>query len=243
MHGKPNNLHLCGLQDKIYLGYMLAVHAGALLAPFTFSWANFACFMGMVSPAPGSQGGPPPTFRRLLLPPGVRAPLLGAAQPCPAACGPPPLCTCANALRAASPLPLCRPQYFITGCLGITLSYHRQLSHRSFTTPKWVEYILAYCGVMSVQGDPMVRLAATAQSAPCSSTHASVRLCAARAALVAGSDPPVPALALIRRLLRCLASTGVGVVPPLPPPALRDAAGPPLRVRGLLVEPHGLAAG
>lgn len=45
--------------------------------------------------------------------------------------------------------------YFITGCLGITLSYHRQLSHRSFATPKWLEYILAYFGVMAVQGDPI----------------------------------------------------------------------------------------
>ncbi len=45
--------------------------------------------------------------------------------------------------------------YFITGCLGITLSFHRQLSHRSFQTPKWVEYVLAYCGVLAVQGDPI----------------------------------------------------------------------------------------
>ena len=45
--------------------------------------------------------------------------------------------------------------YFITGCLGITLSYHRQLTHRSFTTPKWLERVFAYCGVMSVQGDPL----------------------------------------------------------------------------------------
>ena len=44
--------------------------------------------------------------------------------------------------------------YFITGCLGITLSFHRQLSHRSFQTPKWLEYALAYCGVWAVQGDP-----------------------------------------------------------------------------------------
>ena len=39
-------------------------------------------------------------------------------------------------------------------CLGITLSFHRQLSHRSFQTPKWLEYVLAYCGVLAVQGDP-----------------------------------------------------------------------------------------
>jgi len=45
--------------------------------------------------------------------------------------------------------------YFVTGCLGITLSYHRQLSHRSFMTPKWLEYALAYCGVLAGQGDPL----------------------------------------------------------------------------------------
>lgn len=45
--------------------------------------------------------------------------------------------------------------YFVTGCLGITLSFHRQLSHRSFSSPKWVEYLLAYCGVLAVQGDPI----------------------------------------------------------------------------------------
>eukprot|EP00983_Pelagomonas_calceolata_P073561 1152173-Pelagomonas_calceolata.AAC.5 len=27
----------------------------------------------------------------------------------------------------------------------------RQLAHRSFQTPKWLEYILAYCGVLAVQ--------------------------------------------------------------------------------------------
>ena len=45
--------------------------------------------------------------------------------------------------------------YAITGCLGITLSYHRQLSHRAFATPKWLEYTLAYCGVLAIQGDPL----------------------------------------------------------------------------------------
>jgi stearoyl-CoA desaturase (delta-9 desaturase) len=45
--------------------------------------------------------------------------------------------------------------YFVSGCLGITLSFHRQLSHRAFATPKWLEYALAYCGVLAVQGDPL----------------------------------------------------------------------------------------
>lgn len=45
--------------------------------------------------------------------------------------------------------------YFVSGCLGITVSYHRQLTHRSFKSPKWVEHALAYCGILAVQGDPM----------------------------------------------------------------------------------------
>nr|GMD90205.1 Palmitoyl-monogalactosyldiacylglycerol delta-7 desaturase, chloroplastic [Ipomoea batatas] len=44
--------------------------------------------------------------------------------------------------------------YIITG-LGITLSYHRNLTHRSFKLPKWLEYFFAYCGVHALQGDPI----------------------------------------------------------------------------------------
>ena len=44
--------------------------------------------------------------------------------------------------------------YFVTGCLGITLSFHRQLAHKSFKTPKWLEYVFAYFGALAVQGDP-----------------------------------------------------------------------------------------
>lgn len=40
--------------------------------------------------------------------------------------------------------------YVITG-LGVTLSYHRNLSHKSFKLPKWLEYSFAYCGVLSLQ--------------------------------------------------------------------------------------------
>ncbi|CAJ1326817.1 unnamed protein product [Effrenium voratum] len=45
--------------------------------------------------------------------------------------------------------------YILTGMLGITLSYHRQLSHRAFVTPKWLEYFFAYCGALAVQGPPI----------------------------------------------------------------------------------------
>ncbi|XP_047341772.1 palmitoyl-monogalactosyldiacylglycerol delta-7 desaturase, chloroplastic [Impatiens glandulifera] len=45
--------------------------------------------------------------------------------------------------------------YFVTGLLGITLSFHRNLSHRSFKLPKWLEYFCAYCGVLALQGNPI----------------------------------------------------------------------------------------
>ncbi|GAA0166358.1 hypothetical protein Leryth_003056 [Lithospermum erythrorhizon] len=45
--------------------------------------------------------------------------------------------------------------YVITGLLGITLSFHRNLSHGSFKLPKWLEYLFAYCGLHALQGDPI----------------------------------------------------------------------------------------
>ncbi|KAL5575710.1 hypothetical protein UlMin_017409 [Ulmus minor] len=45
--------------------------------------------------------------------------------------------------------------YVVTGLLGITLSFHRNLSHRSFKLPKWLEYLFAYCGVLAMQGNPI----------------------------------------------------------------------------------------
>ncbi|XP_022158801.1 palmitoyl-monogalactosyldiacylglycerol delta-7 desaturase, chloroplastic-like [Momordica charantia] len=45
--------------------------------------------------------------------------------------------------------------YIITGLFGISISYHRNLSHRSFKLPKWLEYLFAYCGVHALQGDPI----------------------------------------------------------------------------------------
>ncbi|CAN1235695.1 Palmitoyl-monogalactosyldiacylglycerol delta-7 desaturase, chloroplastic [Linum perenne] len=44
----------------------------------------------------------------------------------------------------------------ITGLLGVTLSYHRNLAHKSFKfTPKWLEYLFAYFGAHALQGDPL----------------------------------------------------------------------------------------
>jgi len=41
--------------------------------------------------------------------------------------------------------------YVVTGLFGITTSFHRNLSHRSFKLPKWLEYFFAYCGVLALQ--------------------------------------------------------------------------------------------
>jgi fatty-acid desaturase len=43
--------------------------------------------------------------------------------------------------------------YFFGG-LGINLCYHRLLTHRSFTCPKWVEHCLAIIGVCCMQDAP-----------------------------------------------------------------------------------------
>ncbi|KAK8584749.1 hypothetical protein V6N13_138698 [Hibiscus sabdariffa] len=64
-------------------------------------------------------------------------------------------------------LALCAPFYFtwhafwvafglsLVSGLGITLGYHRNLCHRSFKLPKWLEYSFAYCGVQALQWDPI----------------------------------------------------------------------------------------
>src|SRR6202042_1215406 len=38
--------------------------------------------------------------------------------------------------------------------VGVGISYHRQLTHRGFTTPRWLEYAMAVCGTMALQGSP-----------------------------------------------------------------------------------------
>ncbi|GJY84952.1 palmitoyl-monogalactosyldiacylglycerol delta-7 desaturase, chloroplastic-like protein [Tanacetum coccineum] len=45
--------------------------------------------------------------------------------------------------------------WIATGLFGITLSFHRNLTHKSFKLPKWAEYTFAYCGVQAIQcGEP-----------------------------------------------------------------------------------------
>jgi stearoyl-CoA desaturase (delta-9 desaturase) len=45
--------------------------------------------------------------------------------------------------------------YFVAGMLGIGMSYHRLLTHRSYRTPKWVEYFLTICGTLALEGGPI----------------------------------------------------------------------------------------
>lgn len=45
--------------------------------------------------------------------------------------------------------------HWVTGGLGITLGWHRLVSHRSFQVPKWLEYFLVFCGTLAMQGGPI----------------------------------------------------------------------------------------
>ena len=41
---------------------------------------------------------------------------------------------------------------WIGGSLGIGIGFHRLLTHRGFRTPKLVEYVLSFCGLLALQG-------------------------------------------------------------------------------------------
>ena len=44
--------------------------------------------------------------------------------------------------------------YFVT-VLGITLGYHRLMTHRAFKTSRWMERLLATIGVLALQRSPV----------------------------------------------------------------------------------------
>ncbi len=46
--------------------------------------------------------------------------------------------------------------YWVSGGLGVTLCYHRLLTHKSFKTSKWLRFILTGCGCLAWQGSPLV---------------------------------------------------------------------------------------
>ena len=44
--------------------------------------------------------------------------------------------------------------HFVFGMLGITIGYHRLLTHRGFSCPKWLEHSLAILGMCNLQDSP-----------------------------------------------------------------------------------------
>ncbi len=65
------------------------------------------------------------------------------------------LCLAAPFCFTWSGLGVMAVMWWVGGGLGITLCYHRLLTHRSFTTPKWFEYLLAIIGTINWQGGPI----------------------------------------------------------------------------------------
>jgi stearoyl-CoA desaturase (Delta-9 desaturase) len=56
-----------------------------------------------------------------------------------------------NRVVSATDLAIALAMYLFTA-IGITVGFHRLLTHRSFQTPKWLEYAFAVAGSMAVQG-------------------------------------------------------------------------------------------
>jgi stearoyl-CoA desaturase (delta-9 desaturase) len=45
--------------------------------------------------------------------------------------------------------------WWLAGSLGIGVGYHRLLTHRGFTAPKWLEYTLSVLGTLALQSGPL----------------------------------------------------------------------------------------
>jgi stearoyl-CoA desaturase (delta-9 desaturase) len=45
--------------------------------------------------------------------------------------------------------------WWVSGSLGIGMGYHRLLTHRGYQVPKAVEYFLALCGTLALEGSPI----------------------------------------------------------------------------------------
>ena len=45
--------------------------------------------------------------------------------------------------------------YWLTSSLGICLGYHRYLTHRGFTLPKWLAYTVVLFGTLACQNGPI----------------------------------------------------------------------------------------
>lgn len=45
--------------------------------------------------------------------------------------------------------------HFVTACLGVTLCYHRLLTHGSLVVPAPLKYFFSLCGMLSAEGSPL----------------------------------------------------------------------------------------
>jgi stearoyl-CoA desaturase (delta-9 desaturase) len=45
--------------------------------------------------------------------------------------------------------------WWVSGSLGIGMSYHRLLTHRGYKTPRWIEYFLTWCATLALEGGPI----------------------------------------------------------------------------------------
>ena len=45
--------------------------------------------------------------------------------------------------------------WWVSGSWGVGMGYHRLLTHRGFTAPKWLEYVLSVCGTLALQSGPL----------------------------------------------------------------------------------------
>ena len=57
-------------------------------------------------------------------------------------------------------LGVCLFLWWLTGGVGICLGFHRYFTHRSYRTPKLIEYLLAICGAMAGEAGPISWVAA-----------------------------------------------------------------------------------
>src|ERR1035438_1984089 len=45
--------------------------------------------------------------------------------------------------------------YVVAINVGIGMCYHRLLTHRGYQVPKWLEYVMATCATLALEGGPM----------------------------------------------------------------------------------------
>ena len=54
---------------------------------------------------------------------------------------------------------ICMALHFVSACFGITLGFHRLLTHGSLQVPSLVKYFFSFCGMLSAEGSPLMWVA------------------------------------------------------------------------------------